>query len=298
MKIQRISVVGSCNVGGIAESLKHIYPDADVKCYHLGVFPKISDDDLISDLRQADFVITQVASFDVGIPFSMGHLQSLNIPFIYIPVVVFSGFFPDNTYILDGQTVLSGVGADFHSIIVAASFLNETPVKQVPKLFNKFTFSVLGYFETVSHSKERLLTNFSQSRLKIDNVFDEWIRDKKKFMYAMNHPSILTLFDCTVVALMEYGYLRNRVQIPPDIYDYLESTFNYPIYPSIAEVWGMEGGTLHKLNTYFVASGESRDLPLEKYCQLSYERYVDITKALENSREIREAAKKLKRHLV
>ncbi len=173
---------------------------------HVGVNPKDSDEEILARIAGFDLAITQIGNTDEHVSLCIERLREKRIPAIYLPVLVFSGFHPDITYIRspDGS-LIPGLMMDYHSLVVVAAFTLGLPEHRVLTLFNHFVFTELGYFEVFEASKAALLQNVRDAGYDLTPLFDEWLRRNGQFMYTINHPHIFSLATLCRLALARAG---------------------------------------------------------------------------------------------
>jgi hypothetical protein len=273
----RIAIVGSCQVAGLAAAAHHFLPGAEVSAWHVGVNPQDSDEEILARIAGFDLVISQMPDTDEHVLLRTERLRQKGIPVLYLPVLVFSGFHPDITYIRssDGPLV-PGLMMDYHSLIVVAAFTLGLPEHRILTLFNQFVFTELGYFEVFDASKTALLQNFQGAGYELTPLFDEWLRREGRFMYTVNHPHIFALATLCRLALARAGLIDAMTPVPENIEDSLATHFNWPIYPALSRRIGLPGSTTFLHNVRAVDEGQSRELSLAEFIAASFRIYQSV----------------------
>jgi hypothetical protein len=269
----RVAVIGGCQITGLTATARLLLPGADVKGWHVGVHPKDSDDDLLTQLPGFDLVISQLSDRDEHVPLRVTRLRERGLPVIYLPVMVFPGFHPDITHVHKSGGLVPGLATNYHSLIVAAAFTLGLPQARVPGLFNTFVFSELGYFEIFEAAKTALFTEFDKAGYDLRPPFALWLTQVGQFMYTVNHPHIVVLATMCRLALARAGHLDAATPLPADIDDYLATHFIWPTYPALARRIGLPGSTTFLVNSYGLADGQTRELTLAEYVSACYRQY-------------------------
>ncbi len=272
----RIAIIGGCQVSGLGAAVRQLLPEAEVKSWHVGVHPKDSDDDLLVKLRGFDAVISQISDWDTHVALRITRLRDMRLPVIYLPVLVFSGFHPDCTYLRGPSGLIAGLGSDYHSTIVAAAFVLGVSEKRVPELFNSYIFAELGYFEVFEVAKEALISNFEKEGFNLRPYFDCWLKVVGKFMYTINHPHIFALATLSTLVLKMAGYIDASVLTPTGIDDYLSTHTIWPLYPSLAKRLNILGETTFMRQEYGLAVDQSRLMTLQEYTSGIYRLYENL----------------------
>jgi hypothetical protein len=294
----RIAIIGGCQVVGLGAAAERLLPGAEVKIWHVGVYPKDTDEELLELLTSFDVVISQLSDWEPHVPLRITRLREQGLPVIYLPVAVFPGFHPDTTYIRQPNGLVHGLMTDYHSVIVAAVFSMGLPERRVPDLFNAFIFSELGYFDVFEEAKAALFANFAREGFDICPLFDLWIKQAGQFMYTVNHPHILVSATLCRLALVRAELLDPATPLPDDIADGLAGTFFWPIYPALARRIGLPGSTSFLRDAHGVAPGQLRELPLAEYISGCYSLYGGLAKDTLRVGSVATACERLDRHVV
>ena len=275
----RIAIIGSCQVVGLAAAARRLLPGAEVIAWHIGVYPKDSDEDILALLPGFDLVISQIPDWDEHVSLHISSLREHGLNAIYLPVLVFPGFHPDTTYINapDGS-MRHGLGSDYHSLIIASAFALGLPEQRVLPLFNSYVFAELGYFEVFEAAKKALLNNFQNAGFDLEPLFDIWIRQIGQFMYTINHPHILALATLCRVVLARADLVDVMVPVPENIDDFLAAHFIWPTYPALAKRIGLRGSTTFLAIANGQAEDQARELPLADYIAGCYRIYSSLEK--------------------
>lgn len=276
----RIAVVGSCqahSIGGIAQAM---LPNASIKAWHVDVWPIETQDEILAQMSGFDLIISQVSDLDPHDKLWSGSLRQTGVPVIHMPMVGFTGFQPDITYIFGPEGPVRGVGSDYHSILVATAFALGVPEHRVPMLFNTYVFAELGYLEVFQPAKAALLESYAAVGFDIAGQFEQWLRECGAFMYSVNHPHIHVLKTLTRMVLHRAGYVAADAPLPDGVEDYLGTAFRVPVFPPIALRVGVAGSTTYSLSRHDVEHGANRDLALHDFAAASYRLYEGVDREL------------------
>jgi len=267
-----IVVTSNCQTHGIALSLNLMLPS----------FEAIP----VWSLSGLDFVIEQINSkvkrdfiwVTTLVPEQQKKvLQDTNVypsKVIQIPEIFFDAFHPDMTYVqlVNGELLESALG-HYHSKISLWAFLNKIELSDTLNLFSKHTYESLGYFRKHSDSIQALRNSIITVGLDV-SLFDEIIYHGESFMHTFNHPKLKVLSAVAQSVCLQLGIIPkiNHSEIPLVARDVLfESGPIYPIYPEIADFFGVDG-------TYSSRRQDGRVLSLKEFTEESFEIYSRIPK--------------------
>lgn len=274
----RVAIIGSCQVVGLAAAARQLLPGAEVRAWHVGVFPKDTDEELLDQLSNFDTVISQISDQNDHIALGISRLRERGLPVTFLPVLAFPGFHPDITYIRRPTGLLPGQGTDYHSVIVATAFALGLPATRVPALFNALVFTELGFFSVFDAATTALFAIFDKEGYEIRAMMDGWMRRVGQFMYTINHPHIVALEDLCRAALVRAGRLDPATPPAANVDDYLATHFIWPVYPALAKRLGLTGSTTFQINSFGLTDGQTRDLPLTDYVAACYRSYDSLGK--------------------
>jgi hypothetical protein len=236
---ESVHVLGNCQVGGLTASLRLLVPNVRFSRKLISGERKELKRELIKHSKRKLLIQDSVLRIVNSDETLRGLLSE---DYTVYPTITFSAFHPDTHYMFCNDRVIkNGLGSDWNSRILVYAYLNELTVGESLQLFNKESFRNLGYFDEWSKSSEELRRTFE------DCSFDygQWIRGVQRsgqFMYGINHPMPVGLTHLAQqIADREFSSsssLVNQVNVEPK--DYL-SHIVWPLYPEIAEEFGMQG---------------------------------------------------------
>lgn len=293
-KSPRVAIIGGCQVVGFAASARSLMPNADVQDWHVGVHPIMEREALAALLPSFDLVLSQMPNADEQDPLATIRLREQGVKVLPLPVVSFSGFHPDSTYVLNAGRVVQGAFSDYHSILIAACFSLGLPRERVPNLFNTLIFHELGYFHEFEAAKSAFIERWQSVGIDLTFTIDRWLGETGLFMHTLNHPHIRVLADLCRLALNHAGLIGQDAAWTIPLTDSLADHFVWPVYPALAKRIGVGGSIVFMRPAQGLPSGESRGVSLTAYVTACYERYTSIERDVLSVPSIRAATARLK----
>lgn len=275
----RILIIGVCQGAAIARAMRLLLPDAAVTFLSAfgaaKAFPRIGD--LIAEAQSHDvvFATTYLPAFRDG-----GDIETLRAAsnLILMPLIVFPAFHPDLVHIGeemvpgDGNLLVGPMGRS-HSALALFGFRAGLSPDETQRLFTASVYRRLGYFDGWDESVSFLRTLGQQAGYDLDADLARWTR-RGCFMHTNNHPKMY------VAADLARGLLA-RAGIPfgdCDLDSYLSDDFirlgTWPVYPEIAEHYGVPGSSLF-LTAEIAKAGRSRTLTFQAFIARSFALYGD-----------------------
>ena len=285
----RLAFVGGCQVAGMASTARRLRPDLDIQAYHVGV--PLTADQIAEQVEGCDVIITQFEPGHAAKALIFDVVQSLTDQAVLAPIFRFTGLHPDLAYIPHDGGVLKGVGSDYHSLLVAASFGLGLDPSRVEKLFNPAVFSGLGYFDVYAAARAVMEDRAAQGGLELGERFDAWREEATPFMHTFNHPGICVLRDYALLAMVKAGLVDPGATAPNDIEDELAASFIAPVFPSIARRCQVRGGG----STFQLPAGNpgGRSLSLADFIGRSYALYANMNRDILDLGRIPEMCERL-----
>ncbi len=253
-------VIGSCQVYGIAASLKVWSPGSTAYPLNAGLVSSMDEsaqEALADKLAACDAVyVESVDRIKTG-PLSKTALAE-RVRLISYPVVVFTGLHPDCVHVYKGGTPVQTHMGPYNSALTLAAFNEGLTPERTAALFNRFVLASLGY-----------LAQREASNRDLDQYFTELGYDCSAFvgttfMHSINHPKIEVLHDLARQALDVGGFERNEDTSPPN--DTLLEGAIWPIYSDLAD--GSEYVFRGHAN-----KGDQRDFTLIEFIESSFDAY-------------------------
>jgi hypothetical protein len=244
----RIFVIGVCQAGSIAKAMRFLLPDAQVDFASAFTaakrFPKVSD--LLAHAERYDAVFTSLYLPIKG----GGAIEALRArPNVrVIPTIVFSAYHPDSVYVgVQDPSTLRGfvcgpMGAS-HSAVTLFSYLAGHSQEQALRLFSAPVFERLGYFDFWNESVSGLVGLGEAAGYPLDTHLTRWAR-RGCFMHSINHPKLHVVADLARGLLTRAGIPYEACDLDAFLPDDLGGQGSWPVYPEIAEHYGVPGSAL------------------------------------------------------
>lgn len=260
-KTQKILVMSNCATSGLANSMRMLNQNIDVR-----VCP-------LSNIAAIDRVIANQKWFDVTFllpavsrryPEVEAKLKAVSGQIVYSPTLYFDGYHPDLCYVMNGRKRLNSPIGDYHSGICFAAYTAGLSAEDTVQLYHSETYERIGYYDVWATSRDVLLNDFSSHGHDIRDDFLRWSKSGP-FLYSVNHPRIQPLFDISKKLFAAANIPFIEPPFPPN--DYLSNGPWFPVYPGIAENCGVEGSYLFKKKQ------EASFLDLNAFVHESFEIY-------------------------
>nr|WP_313427002.1 WcbI family polysaccharide biosynthesis putative acetyltransferase [Brevundimonas diminuta] len=238
-----ILVSSNCMTAGIALSLKALLPDHEIETAHMRSFLDMSSHEVGQRLAHVDIWVTGVT--DQSIVDLGAHIQTIRIPRL-----IFDAYHPDIAYARDAAgTLIKGAGdSEYHSAIVLWCHQNGVSPQQCTQLFTPETFARIGYVGRWAQAVTNLRALFDVSDLAFDDFFPAMM-ELSPFMHAFNHPTAPAVTRLAKLVACKITGDRGLLSLPIErsIQDTLALDTIWPIYPGVADHYGLRGAYLWKI---------------------------------------------------
>jgi hypothetical protein len=238
----KYTVLGNCQVGGIADSLELLSNGSSVEGVVVSNDPKVLQSELSQYFQDIKNVVMIHDSVKAIISANTA-LAKFDLPEnIYIPSVSFAAFHPDIQYaFVNGAVVKNGLDSDWNSRIMLWAYRNRLSQMETEHLFRDEVFQALGYFDEWDKSSVTLRKSFDECGFD----YGRWMRSVQRtgvFMYGINHPMQIGMSQLAI-QIAEKVFPNSHVVVE-DLHtfttDYL-SHIVWPVYPEIGDHLGVEG---------------------------------------------------------
>lgn len=229
---RRIVVSSNCQTAGIAAALQDIFPRDKIIALPLSDFGADAASQELADAVADAQVWVSAGNYTVfekyGLRAAGGETQVVKIP-----VITFSAFHPDCTYLRFNDTgeVLS---PNYNSGIAAWGYLNNVDAMDCARLFNKQVFGDLGYLNAWEANVRYLQQRFSITDIDF-NLFMLPIKRAGIFMHTINHPKSFVLTRIAQIASRKMGAADTVLENEIDVPDSLAPAGSWPVYPEIGD---------------------------------------------------------------
>ncbi|MFE1601478.1 WcbI family polysaccharide biosynthesis putative acetyltransferase [Methylobacterium sp. ID0610] len=257
----RIAVIGNCQGRGLAAALGLLCPGSRVRLLPTGRLRRIARDAdaLAEDLRGSDLVLSQ--SFpDAVLPGGVAALRARLPQTRLFPTLVFPGFHPDTIYVGEDAALVPSPLGLYHSAIAAFGFLCGLDEARTTGLFREEVFARLGYLDIWDGAARAMRDAAAEEGFPLDRELLLWSR-RGCFMLNVNHPKLFVLGDIARRLLAEAGLPVRDVDPETYLADDLLRDVVWPVYPPLAERYGVAGSYLFKGKASGAALPDLYDLP-------------------------------------
>lgn len=246
-----IAVIGNCQAREIAQALRLLAPASPVTHVPMGSLARRygSASRLAGGLVAYDHVYTQEIPPTL-LEGGSEELCRLDGRIIRFPTIVFSAFHPDAVYA--GATGKPGARdlarsplGHYHSAIALCAYRLGLDVGQTVSLYRREVFMALGYLDQWNAAADSLMATARAIGFELDEDLARWTR-RGVFMHVLNHPKIFVHADIARRLLARSGVLPEPIAVEEYLADDLAHDVVWPIYPGIAEVYGLDGAFLFK----------------------------------------------------
>ncbi|MBV9394777.1 MAG: hypothetical protein JOZ84_10220 [Methylobacteriaceae bacterium] len=244
----RIAVVANCQSFGTAYAMKLLNLDATVHRFPVLFKSWTSAKMLTRALKLYDHVFFQ--------PFGPGYVRGgaweeivpeLKDP-ILLPTLIFNGFHPDQVYVSNRDKpgeMIAGPMGPYHSALAFFAYRAGLPVDGALQLFNREVFEVVGYFDVWNDAVAAFLKEGKHFGLDFREDILRWTR-RGCFMYSSLHPKPFVFLDYARQLMEKAGIATQPVNFDDYAVDDLVRGAVYPVYPEIAEFYGIKGSYVFK----------------------------------------------------
>ena len=244
----RIAVGGNCQSFGIAYAMKLLNVDAIVDLFPMESRSKITGNMLVSALRTYDHAFLQRFDEQRVRKGSWELLDEKLTNVTWYPGLLFAGYHPDSIFVSDrskGDAFVSGPIGQHHSALALFAHRAGLSPEAALRLFTREVFDTLGYFGVWNAASAQFLEAAAYYSLDLKADFIRWTR-RGCFMYSINHPKPHVIFDVARRLLEKAGVASQPVDFDHYAVDDLARDTVFPVYPDVAEHFGIPGSYVFK----------------------------------------------------
>lgn len=257
----QVCVTSNCQTTTLVDSLRLMKRNSDWQIKDLwknDITQEQLFDKLEFELKTTDLWITSFSKQELEL-YNEKKLLPKKLKVLTIPEIYFNAFHPDLTYILlRNGSVLTSPLIHYHSKIIFYSFLNNLNYKKIKNLFDANIFYELNYNTYWKSSINNLKNIFDKTDINFWNFFNN-IKKNSIFMHSINHPDVRVICELaqSILSTLKVDYAITTDECVRLLPDHLK---NYgpiwPIYPGVADSFGMQGNYLFLKNTATIFSLE------------------------------------------
>ncbi|WP_379923049.1 GSCFA domain-containing protein [Erythrobacter sp. R86502] len=234
-KYEAITVLGNCQGDQLAACIKRMLPNVTVE-----FFRYFEDADLLAKTSgpEARLLLVQnpVMSFAPAIETLRQKHDTLDFP-----AIVHAGFHPDLIRPKTGKALVKGPMGSNHSALILHGFLSGYDEAQTAALFRHDVFEQLGYFRARAESDAHMREQFMKFGLWDERELAPLLAGGC-FMHVTLHPKLPVIAMLARLLLAKAG-IAPEVRYPENLMaDEMASNIVWPVYPEIAEHFGIAGG--------------------------------------------------------
>jgi hypothetical protein len=211
-----------------------------------------------------DHVFTQAVPPGFLPPGDYAKLDTLGARRVLYPTIVFPAFHPDMIYVgevanlAEAHLVPSPMG-HYHSAIALFAYLCGLDEAATARLFRADVMEALGYLDGWQAAADDLLRTAAAVGFDLAAPFRRWTR-RGPFMHVFNHPRLPVLADLARGLVARAGLPVLEVPVEDYLADELARDVVWPVYPAVAERYGMAGSTVFKAKPRGAAPPAVHDL--------------------------------------
>ena len=238
-------MIGNCQAEGVARALQLLLPDAQVETILVAYLAKRFGgmDRLVRHLDGFDLVASHIFQRTyLGDGDSTVLVERVPRARLF-PTVTFPAYHPDMVLVGEVESlslkslVASPIGRS-HSAIALAGYLEGLGTEAALGLYSDAVFERLGYYDLWNEGAAFLLRMARAVNFDLAAEFGSWSR-RGCFMHDVNHPKIVVLADIARRLAAEAGLRPLDVAVEDYIADGLIDESHWPVYPAVAERYGI-----------------------------------------------------------
>lgn len=128
----------------------------------------------------------------------------------------------------------------YHSAIALFGYIQGLTVDQILGFYNPYVFSKLGYIDEWDEARKLLINEGNSVGIALNEAFSSWA-SRGCFMYSFNHPELKVVADIAAALMKKSGIEIINNNVSNFLADPLKAMPIWPIYPAIADRYGMKG---------------------------------------------------------
>lgn len=247
---KRILVTAACTSDALADSLRLLFPGAEVSWNHvLRFLTDEPDPALEAQVQEADHWIYLQRPETTAIARRVGNG-------IAIPEVAFNAFHPDEVDAHSQDGVVITPMDSLHSAIGVWAYAKGCTAREAAHLFQPKIFEQLGYLDCWNTSVAQLEKACDDTDIDYRRLLER-IKRQMPFMTTTRHPRLILTTEIARQIARKIGH-PNPAEDP--IEDYLFDPLRaliWPIYPAIADRYGVRGAMRWKNHNLIYDDAES-----------------------------------------
>lgn len=233
----KLLIIGNCQARQFARCLHVILPGAEIRSLNYGpglerILPLAAKMDVVVCQRTTAVPILEV-------------LDRIRID-CWIPRIIFNAFHPDQLMINAPAGKIASAPIAGHSALALTCWKNGVPEEAAVDWFHPEIFRQLGYDHFLKEATDSLCREGDAVGFQMAELIGKWLKNGC-FMHIAHHPKIEPLADVAVDLVKRMG-LEPATHRPADLMcDQMANGPIWPVYPGIAEAFGMKGNYCFKV---------------------------------------------------
>ena len=261
----RIVITSNCMTGGLTSALTMLLPS-----FQFVPIPYVGVDEVVlrEQLAASDkWLVSGPEEIQTA---AMDHINNSRLQRIPFPDLHFNAFHPDQVYawMRDGSLVESATGP-YNSAIALWAWQHGLNAQQAISLFTPEVFGALGYHDRWQVSIDRLRHDFVAFPHLDYRDFIIPLQRFGAFMHTVNHPKVAAIAQMARLLAKQIDPSVDTESIPVEnmmVDGLFMASFSWSVYPSVANVLGIKGAFMWKLEDHSV-------IGLEEFVQRSFAKY-------------------------
>ena len=237
-----ILVTSNCATAGIALGLKALLPEATIKVAPITEINQMTPEQVSERLEGVDLWVAIPQTPEVM-------AQTGDTPLLRIPKILFNAYHPDIIYAAGkpGQMMGGALGQDYHSAIALWAYNQGLSRLQTVALFCPDTYEGLGYTRRWSRAVHELSDLFADSDLDFKDFYPA-VLEHAPFMHTLNHPrsEVIGHLAKQIAVSITGNQALMKLPLGRIVQDILALDSYWPVYPGIAEAYGLDGHYIWK----------------------------------------------------
>ncbi len=265
----RLSIIANCQKDSLAACIAALNHGFEIDTYMIHEI-MANPSQLRTILDDSAFIFSHL-QLQYMVPAELAHKV------IYFPNIAFSAYHPDLTFVRgrkfggEPETVFGPLYI-YNSALAMFGYREGIPLDEIVTFYNADVYARIGYFDQWQESRRQLLSEGEACQMPLGGLLEKWSRGKA-FMYSSNHPTIAVMEDIARELLQRVGMFYFAESKHEYLVDPLKSQPIWPIYPEIAERFGLRGSTAFKINDPHGTLG------LREFVSASYDNYSNYDRA-------------------
>jgi len=258
----RIGVLGNCDTAGMAAALRSLMTGSEIVAL---TPPGGATERKVWAAELPNKVELVLVNNTVFKGWAGELLEPQPVQIRRYPTSIFSAFHPDCCYV-GIKSTNSLIHPAYNSALCVAGFVHGVSQEQVVPLFCSEVFEQLGFYDGWAPSVKRLQGEFAESGLDFRPYYLK-VKRLGAFMHSINHPKVDAVITMARFLAIELGAGSEALETPTAVGDSLAG-LDWPLYPEIAEFYGLRGGYVWKM--------DGQIMGLNAFVARSFARYAEL----------------------